>query len=304
MAISNSEVAIILSASRRAALVLRESGAQENAHLSSHALDVAVGDRVELNTTGEKLVVSRRCEPTNVLMRSYFGQTRRIAANVDHLFIGAAVAPLFNTAFVDRIAAAAILEEIPFTLIVNKVDLGVESTRELVEMYQNIGFDMMLTSAIRGDGIDELRERLQDPSLGLAVIAGVSGVGKSTIVNSLIPDASARVNEVSVRTGQGRQTTSQPFGHLFPRGDIPPLILADLPGIQRFGTAHLDLPQIVYGFAEILKVAQNCPFRDCSHLDEEECAVKRAVEAEEISFSRYQSYIEMCAESIEAAGYD
>ena len=295
---------MILSASRRAALVLRATGAQSSAHLSSHALDVAVGDKVEVSEEGGKLIVARRCESKNILMRSYFGQTRRIAANVDHLFIGAAVAPLFNTAFVDRIAAAAILEEIPFTLIVNKVDLGVDSTRELVQMYGRIGFDILHVSATRGDGIEVLRERLNDINLEVAVIAGVSGVGKSTIVNSLIPAAAARVNTVSRKTGQGRQTTSQPFGHLFLRNNNIPLILADLPGIQRFGTAHLDLPQIVYGFAEILAVARSCQFGDCSHLEEEECAVKRAVEAGEISFSRYQSYIEMCAESAEARNYD
>ena len=299
-----SSVGTILSATRRAALVLTTTGEQVDAHLSSHALDVAVGDEVDLSTERDRLVVAKRRDAQRVLNRSYFGQTRRIAANVDHLFIGAAVAPLFNTAFVDRIAAAAILEEIPFTLVVNKVDLGVESTRELVEMYERIGFDLLLVSAIRGDGIELLRERLKDPQIRIAVIAGVSGVGKSTIVNSLVPGALARVNTVSVRTGQGRQTTSQPFGHLFERSGSTPAILVDLPGIQRFGTAHLDVPQIVFGFAEILEAARNCPFGDCSHLEEEECAVKRAVESETISFSRYQSYIEMCAESKEAAEYD
>lgn len=304
MATSHEESAVILSATRRAALILKDSGEQASAHLSSHALDVAVGDRVDVAEDRGKLTVTNRREAKNVLKRSYFGQTRRIAANVDHLFIGAAVAPLFNTAFVDRIATAAILEEIPFTLIVNKVDLGVESTRELVEMYQRIGFDMMLMSATRGDGIEELRERLVNTELEVAVIAGVSGVGKSTIVNSLIPDALARVNSVSERTGQGKQTTSQPFGHLFQRPGQRSLILADLPGIQRFGTAHLDPAELVYGFSEILAAGRNCTFGDCAHFDEEDCAVKRAVEAEEIAFSRYQSYIEMRAESVEAKGYD
>jgi ribosome biogenesis GTPase len=222
---------------------------------------------------------------------------------VDHLFIGVAIPPLFNTSFIDRLLALARLEAIPTTLLVNKIDLGIDTASRLTSIYERLGVDILYTSARSGEGIDTLKQRLADPSLQLTVLAGISGVGKSTILNQLIPEAKQRVGEVSERTGQGRQTTAQPIGHLYQRADGVPLIVVDLPGIQSFGVAHLDPRLIKAGFAEIEEIGQRCEYSDCSHTKEGSCAVKTAVTEGQIAESRYQSYCDILAEIDTAKAY-
>jgi ribosome biogenesis GTPase len=268
--------------------------------LSTKNLEVTVGDTVEYTISRGKPFVEKTLAPRNCLTRSYFGEIRRIVANVDHLFIGAAVPPLFNTTFIDRLLALARLEDIPATLLVNKVDLGLENASLLTSTYERLGVDLLYTSALSGEGMDALQARLAEPTLRLAVLAGISGVGKSTIINVLIPSAQQRVGEVSEKTGQGRQTTTQPMGHLYTRANCGPLIVVDLPGIQSFGVAHLDKTVIKAGFAEIEELGQRCKYSDCSHTKEEECEVKASVSDGRIAESRYQSYCDILAE-IDAA---
>ena len=296
-------VATVLSTSRRSATLLTSAHEIISGQLSTKNLDVTVGDAVEYSISRGKPFVERLQEPRNCLTRTYFGQVRRIVANVDHLFVGAAVPPLFNTTFIDRLLALARLEGIPATLLVNKVDLGIETASRLTIIYEQLGIDLLYTSARSGEGIAELKDRLADPSMCITVLAGISGVGKSTIINALIPEAQQRVGEVSERTGQGRQTTAQPMGHLYQRPDSPPLIVVDLPGIQSFGVAHLDPRLIRAGFAEIEELGQSCPYGDCSHTKEDECAVKDAVRDGRIAESRYQSYVDILAEIDEAKAY-
>lgn len=296
-------VATVLSTSRRSATLLTSAHEIISGQLSTKNLDVTVGDTVGYTISRGKPFVESLQEPRNCLTRTYFGQVRRIVANVDQLFVGAAVPPLFNTTFIDRLLALARLEGIPATLLVNKVDLGIETASRLTGIYEQLGIDLLYTSARSGEGIAELRERLADPSMRIAVLAGISGVGKSTIINVLIPEAQQRVGEVSERTGQGRQTTAQPLGHLYQRPASPPLIVVDLPGIQSFGVAHLDPHLIRAGFAEIEELGQSCPYGDCSHTKEDPCAVKDAVRDGRIAESRYQSYVDILAEIDEAKAY-
>ena len=297
---AGTERGTILSTSRRSVSILTEKFEIITGQAATKAIDATVGDSIQYSMSRGSAFVEAVNEPKNCLSRTYFNQVHRIVTNVDHLFIGAAVPPLFNTTFIDRLLALARLEEIPATLLVNKIDLGMDTVAKLTSIYEGLGVDLLLTSAFSGEGIDALKQRLTDPELRVAVLAGVSGVGKSTIVNLLIPEAQQRVGEVSERTGQGRQTTAQPLGHLMSRAGSPPLIVVDLPGIQNFGVAHLAPNLIAAGFVEIEEKQSECEYSDCSHTKEDRCAVKEAVNDGRIAESSYRSYCDMLAE-IEAA---
>ena len=298
---------VVLSTNRRSVRILNAEFQELSGQVATKALDVTVGDSVLYSTersgagSGGEAFVEEAETAKNCLTRVYSGEVRRIVANVDHLFIGAAIPPLFNTTFIDRLLALARLEEIPATLLINKIDLGTETVERLIALYEKLGVDLLLTSALRGDGVEEIRTRLTDPKLSVVVLAGISGVGKSTIVNVLIPGANQKVGEVSERTGQGKQTTAQPAGHLYARGaGSSPVVLVDLPGIQSYGVSHLQRAMVSAGFVEIEERQQQCAFSDCSHTKENECAVKDAVRSGEIAESRYRSYCDILAE-IDAA---
>lgn len=295
--------ATVLSTSRRSATLLTTDHKVIQGQLSTKNLAVTVGDTVEYSTDRGHPFVERALDPKNCLTRSYFGSVRRIVANVDHAFIGAAVPPLFNTTFIDRVLALTRLEGIPATLVINKIDLGMDQVELLASIYERIGVDLLYTSAFTGEGIQEIKNRLADPTIEIAVFTGISGVGKSSIINLLIPDAQQRVGDVSERTGQGRQTTAQPIGHLYPRTDGSPLIVVDLPGIQSFGVAHLDITLVKAGFSEIEELGQSCEYGDCSHTKETGCAVKKGIEEGRIAASRYQSYCDILTEIAENKSY-
>ena len=289
--------AIVISASRRHVILSPDGVELLKGTTSSKALDVTVGDKVLYAADGRGVVFIHALQPRkNCVSRSFHGTTRLIAANLDHLFIVAAVLPLFNTIFIDRIAAVAHAEGIPVSILVNKVDLGMESTSRLVEVYDRLGFNVLLTSARLGSGIEGIREILARPDFSVVALAGISGVGKSTFVNQLIPGAARPVGEIREGKGAGRQTTSQSFGFLYERPENSGVLIIDLPGIQNFGVSHLSREQIAESFCEIIKYRNGCEFSNCSHILEDKCAVKEAVESGEIADCRYQSYLHMLDE--------
>ncbi len=297
--------AVVISASRRHVLISADGHELLKGTCSSKALtDMTVGDRVLFSSSkpGEVFVESvlpRR----NCISRSFSGKTRNLAANLDHLFIVAAVLPLFNTIFIDRIAAVAHSQNIPFTILVNKIDLGVESTARLIEVYTHLGFRVLLTSAKLGEGLDDLRNILSEPEFSIVAMAGISGVGKSTFVNQLIPGADRETAEVCEGRGSGRQTTSQSFGFLYERPEQNGVLIIDLPGIQSFGVSHLTKEQIVHSFSELIEYQKNCEYSDCAHVLETNCGVKKAVEEGKIADCRYQSYLHMLDELEQAKEY-
>lgn len=292
----------IVTATRHYVHVLTENGELVRGKVASKARSAAVGDHVHYELQSHGVFVHAVEPPKNVLVRSYYSKTKKIAANVDRLLIITAVEPLWNSVFIDRAYAIAYEQEIPCTLVINKTDLGVEESQEQIAIYQALGVPMIHTSAKSGDGMAEVKKLFEDPALKQVVLCGVSGVGKSTLLNALIPEAQRTTNEVSPRTGQGRQTTSQARGYHLrrkPQCDTD-LLLIDLPGIQKMGVAHLSSTDVKESFQEFTEVAHNCEFTDCSHMAEPNCGVKEAVEAGTIAASRYLSYIGML-EEIEAA---
>ena len=246
------------------------------------------------------MVVDNVLPSKNCLSRSYREETIRIAANLDRLFIVAAASPLFNTTFIDRVITVATLEGIDFTLVVNKSDRELESIRSLISIYERLHLPLLYTSALQGAGFDQLEESLTDESLSIAAFTGISGVGKTSIISRLLPHTTLRVGEVSIRTGQGKQTTTQPEALVYHRAGKHPLLLVDLPGIQNFGVSHLDSTAVAGAFVEFQEVRGQCEFSNCAHRAELHCGVRDAMNRGTIAASRYDSYLRI-VEEIEAA---
>lgn len=299
------KTARVLAASRRYVLLLRDGHEAEWAKTASRHLDLCVGDIVNYSHSGSELIADSIVPRSNCLKRSYGRRSKELAANVDLLLVIAAPEPLFNTSFIDRILAAAQTEVIASALVINKADLSeqLEQTRSAFQGYTGVVDSVIELSAITGDNLDTLRNMLSDPSLYVVALAGVSGVGKSSLINNLIPDADQTVQTVSERTGQGRQTTTQATGYILPRDGIDNLCLIDLPGIQNFGLTHLEKAQVRNAFADFAAVAGDCQFSNCMHLDEPQCAVKQALESGAIAKTRYQSYLEILDEIDRFAQY-
>jgi ribosome biogenesis GTPase len=266
-----------------------------------------VGDRVEFHEEGGQVFVSSAHPRKNTLSRSYRGDTKAIVANVDLLLIVSAVPPLLNTLSIDRMCVVAHSQAIPWALIINKTDLGLTTCEEAIAAYEKIGAKVLRTAAKFGPGLEELRQKLNDASLSTVALCGLSGVGKSTLINKLIPEASRATAEVSIRTGQGKQTTSQASGFILPRTGMQDLVVVDLPGIQQFGVEHLTRLEVAEAFPEILRLQGRCEFSDCAHIAERRCAVrdatKHAIKDGGMALSRYESYCHMCQEIEEAKPY-
>jgi len=295
--------AVVLSASRRHVFISPDWQTVLKGTSSVKALDLTAGDQVIFEKRDSQVFVTSILPRKNSISRTYNNETRTVAVNLDRLFIVSAILPLYNTVFIDRVLAVAASQNIPCTLILNKIDLGLEETKSSIELYARLGFEILFTSAKYGDGMDRLAQALLDPLLQAVALAGISGVGKSTILNWLIPGAARKTAEVSPRTGQGRQTTTQAFGLLYRRPEKQGLLIIDLPGMHNFGISHLSTKQVAASFPEILSLAEECEFSDCAHVAERRCAVRDAVEAGKIARSRYYSYMHMLAELAETRKY-
>ena len=232
-------------------------------------------------------------ERRNVFSRTFGPVTKRIAANLDLVLIVAATEPLFNTTFIDRSLITAYHEDIPVVLILNKIDVQLEETLPLLEPYEQMDLEILQMSAEQEVGVEDLRQKLADERLKVVALAGVSGVGKSTILNLLVPEAERKTRQVSRKTGQGRQTTSQAVAYRYERKGLPDLLLIDVPGVQQFGVTHLNEQEVRAGMPDLREISAECEYTDCTHTAEPNCAVKDSVESGELAASRYISYLGM-----------
>lgn len=290
--------AIVTSTTRRYVEICKPDLTFQLAKSASHDLEISVGDLVQYQREGSEYLVHKRLDRKNVLVRSYGAKRKTLAANLDHLFIIAAVGRLFNKTFIDRISATAIQAEIPFTLVLNKIDLEeqYDSTIDSLNIYKKAGFNISEISVKHDRQIDLLREKIEAASNKIISLCGISGVGKSSLLNALIPGAEARTQQVSKATGQGKQTTTQSYAHIYSNGSDEPRFIIDTPGVQNFGIAHLTPEQVKKAFYEIDEASAQCRFANCMHRNEPDCAVREALNQELISVERYRSYCSMLDE--------
>ncbi len=256
---------------------------------------VAIGDRVEFiaqpdNTALISAIDDRR---NYVIRRStnLSKQSHIIAANVDQCFLIVTLRqPETATTFIDRFLASAEAYRIPVVLVFNKVDLLAEEDRELLvgmtTLYTAIGYECCVVSAMTGEGVEELRRRLQD---NITLLSGNSGVGKSTLINRLFPNLHLKTSELSDAYNTGKHTTT--FSEMYPVEGGGYII--DTPGIKGFGTFDFEREEVGHFFKEIFRISADCRFNNCTHTHEPGCAVREAVERRDISLSRYTSYLSM-----------
>ena len=264
---------------------------------------VAVGDRVEFDGGFISSIEDRR----NYIIRKSINlskQSHIIAANVDQAFLVVTVAnPQTSTTFIDRFLASAEAYRVPVVLIFNKTDLLDEDERRyqeaMVNLYETIGYECRQISAETGQGIDDLRPLLENK---ITVLSGNSGVGKSTLINRLVPGVNLRTAELSDAHNMGMHTTT--FSEMIPLSSFhlplssfhlhpSPSYLIDTPGIKGFGTFDMEPEEITGYFKDIFHFSKDCRFSNCTHTHEPGCAVLKALEDHYIAESRYQSYLSM-----------
>lgn len=260
---------------------------------------VAVGDRVTLlrNADGSAYITAVAPRRNYIIRRAsnLSKEASILAANLDGCMLVATLKhPVTATTFIDRFLATAEAYSVPATLVINKTDLlDTDDDRELLEavryLYESIGYNVVPVSAHTGEGLDRLRELLQGRT---TLLSGNSGVGKSTLINDLIPGLDLRTAAISDVHDQGTHTTT--FSEMFPLPFGGWII--DTPGVRGFGTIEMTPQEVSHYFPEIFRASDECRFGDCSHTHEPGCAVLKALEENRIAQSRYNSYLSILNE--------
>ena len=272
---------------------------------------VAVGDRVSVvcqdptaNSQQQTAFITEIEDRRNYIIRKSINlskQSHIIAANVDQAFLIVTVAnPQTSTTFIDRFLASAEAYRVPVVLVFNKTDLLdadlLRYQQAMVTLYETIGYECRQISAETGVGIDELRPLLEGK---ITLLSGNSGVGKSTLINCLVPGANLRTAEISDAHNMGMHTTT--FSEMISLSPSPSetSYLIDTPGIKGFGTFDMEPEEITGYFKDIFHFSKDCRFSNCTHTHEPGCAVMKAVEEHFIAESRYQSYLSMLGDKEE-----
>ena len=257
---------------------------------------VAVGDRVRItgNPGGTAFITDIEERKNYIIRRSsnLSKQSHILAANLDQCMLVATVNyPETSTTFIDRFLATAEAYRIPTLILFNKIDLYDEDDTRyldgLVHLYTTIGYPCIKVSALDGRGLDEVKDKLRG---AITLFSGNSGVGKSTLLNALLPGTDARTGEISQAHNKGMHTTT--FSEMYPVDDAGGYLI-DTPGIKGFGTFDMEVEEIGHYFPEIFEASAHCKYGNCTHRQEPGCAVLRAVEEHRISQSRYASYLSM-----------
>lgn len=264
---------------------------------------VAVGDHV---TVGEPApdgtaFITAISPRRNYIIRRASNLSKEahiIAANIDRAMLVATLAhPTTSTTFIDRFLATASAYDVPAILVINKTDLlDTPDDRELLDavtyLYRSIGYEVTHVSARTGEGVDHLRTLLRDHT---TLLSGNSGVGKSTLINDLIPGLDLRTAEISAVHDTGMHTTTFSELYRLPGGGS----IIDTPGVRGFGTIDFDKYQVAHYFPELFRHSVDCRFGNCTHTHEPGCAVLAALDEGLIAQSRYASYLSILDDSTE-----
>ncbi|WP_276359442.1 ribosome small subunit-dependent GTPase A [Daejeonella sp. H1SJ63] len=255
---------------------------------------VAVGDHVEIEPEPDQetgLIKALKPRKNYIIRKSVnlSKQAQIIAANLDQAFLIVTLAsPRTSLGFIDRFLVTAEAYDIPAKLIFNKLDLfsdeGIEILKEYQRIYENAGYPCYSVSALKETNIDQIRELLKDK---VTLVSGHSGVGKSTLINALLPGTELKTGEISDWSDKGKHTTT--FAEMFelPFGGY----LIDTPGIRELGVFDIEKQELGRLFPEIRKLMGDCRFHNCRHINEPGCAVLAALEEGEFEPSRYDSYL-------------
>ncbi|MBM7070648.1 small ribosomal subunit biogenesis GTPase RsgA [Shewanella sp. 202IG2-18] len=210
-----------------------------------------------------------------------------IAANIDQILIVSSVVPVFSSQIIDRYLVAAEDTEIQPVIVLNKIDLLEGELKDILdeslEVYKDLGYQVYQVSSHTGEGVDELKDLLADK---VNVFVGQSGVGKSSLINALMPEAELIIGDVSENSGLGQHTTTA--AKLLPLADSGDLI--DSPGVREFALWHLPAERVAWGFVEFREFLGGCKFRDCKHQDDPGCAIREACEQGKIDEERLENF--------------
>lgn len=259
---------------------------------------VAVGDVVGVEENNDGRVITVIEPRKNYIIRKATNLSKEshiIASNVDQALLVVTVNhPVTSTVFIDRFLAGSEAYNIPAILVFNKIDLYAEEDQVmlggLMAIYRKIGYSCFGVSALTGENIGKIRMLLKDK---VTVLSGLSGVGKSSLINCIEPVLELKTAMISDAHDSGKHTTT--FAEMFPLSEGGSII--DTPGIRSFGTVDMKKEEISHFFPEIFVKSSDCRFYNCTHTHEPGCAVLEAIEKDEISESRYSSYLSMLEES-------
>lgn len=262
---------------------------------------LAVGDHVDFIPQANNEVVGSILElheRKNYLVRRSVNLSHHkhvIAANLDLAMILATVArPRTSFGFIDRFLVTAEAYQVPAVVVVNKIDdldpVEQERLFDLVDVYKEAGYRVIMTSALKGKGVKEVRALLEGK---VTLLSGHSGVGKSTLINAIDPELDLFTLEVSESSGKGVHTTTNAEMYELHPPTVPPTFIIDTPGIKGFGLVDIQAEHIGDQFPEMFKRKGGCRFSNCMHKEEPGCAIHKAVEAGEIAGSRYRSYLDI-----------
>lgn len=270
---------------------------------------IAVGDRVRFildDAEGTGLITELESRVNSIVRKSVnlSKETHVVAANLDRAFLVVTVSePRTSTGFMDRFLVTAEAYGVPTTIVMNKYDQCTPGSKaedlmnEYRQIYLQSGYEVLPTSAITGEGLDELKSIMAKS--GVNLLSGHSGVGKSSLINALIPELNLKTGDVSASHSKGKHTTT--FAEMFRLASGGYII--DTPGIKGFGLVALDKDKIHHYFPEMFARLNACKFHNCTHLTEPKCAVRSAVEANEIPVSRYENYVELVEKFDEDSTY-
>lgn len=265
-----------------------------------HTNPIAVGDEVDFEIDKDDIaVITNIQERKNYIIRKSVNLSKKthiIASNIDVAFLVVTLSnPKTSFGFIDRFLITSEAYHIPVVILFNKMDAYTEEQLKDLELYKSIynsiGYESIDISAETGLNLDLVRDRMKG---NVSLVAGHSGVGKSTLLNTLNPNLNLKTHVVSDFNSKGQHTTTFAQMYEWPFGGF----IIDTPGIKEFGLVHIDKSELQGYFPEILELKSDCKFDNCIHLNEPKCAVRNAVENGEIAISRYENYLTFLEEDI------